>query len=134
MIRRLMYDSVWWSVKLDCLKTEGDYWDFKEYWHGNKASLLHDIICMANNLVNRDAYIIIGVSDSKSPDGVKIKGVSEENRRDQQHLIDFLRNKKFSGVVRPVVYLQTLMLENDEGEIKPVDVIIIKTPPTHRTI
>jgi hypothetical protein len=118
-----LFDEV---SNLIALKTEGDYWDFKEYWHGNKTSLLHDIICMANNLVNRDAYIIIGVSDSKSPDGVKIKGVSEENRRDQQHLIDFLRNKKFSGVVRPVVYLQTLMLENDEGEIKPVDVIIIK--------
>lgn len=118
-----LFDDV---SKLIALKTEGDYWDFKEYWHNNKASLLHDIICMANNLVNRDAYIIIGVSDSKSPDGVKIKGVSEENRKDQQHLIDFLRNKKFSGVVRPVVYLQTLMFENDEGEMKPVDVIIIK--------
>ena len=23
--------------------------------------LLHDIICMSNNLVNRDAYIIIGI-------------------------------------------------------------------------
>lgn len=25
------------------LKIEGDYWDFKEMWHDNKASLLHDI-------------------------------------------------------------------------------------------
>ena len=33
------------------LKTEGDYWDFKEMWHDNKASLLHDIICMANNQI-----------------------------------------------------------------------------------
>ena len=41
------------------LKTEGDYWDFKEMWHDNKASLLHDIICMANNQVGRDAYIIL---------------------------------------------------------------------------
>ena len=44
------------------LKTEGDYWDFKEMWHDNKASLLHDIICMANNQVGRDSYIIIGIS------------------------------------------------------------------------
>ena len=41
------------------LKTEGDYWDFKVQWHENKADLLHDIICMANNLANRDAYLII---------------------------------------------------------------------------
>lgn len=30
------------------LKREGPHWDFKREWHGNKADLLHDIICMAN--------------------------------------------------------------------------------------
>lgn len=108
------------------LKTEGDYWDFKEMWHNNKASLLHDIICMANNQVGRDAYIIIGVSDSKSPDGVKVKGVTDVDRKDQQHLIDFLRNKKFSGGVRPSVYLQTLEIPDDTGTNQQVDVIIIR--------
>ena len=108
------------------LKTEGDYWDYKEQWHENKADLLHDIICMANNLVNRDAYIIIGVSDSKSPEGVKVKGVTETNRKDQQHLIDLLRDKKFSGGVRPVVYVQTLNICDEESQPKEVDVIIIK--------
>ena len=39
-------------------KREDDYWDFKEKHHINKADLLHDIICMANNRVDRDAYII----------------------------------------------------------------------------
>lgn len=45
------------------LKQEGFYWDFKREWYSQdkKADLLHDIICMANNLVNRDSYIIIGV-------------------------------------------------------------------------
>ena len=108
------------------LETEGDYWDFKEMWHDNKASLLHDIICMANNQVGRDSYIIIGVSDSKSPDGVKINGVPETNRKDQQQLISFLRNKKFAGGLRPSVYLQTIMLLDDDNTYKPVDVIIVK--------
>ena len=111
---------------LIAIKTEGDYWDFKEMWHDNKASLLHDIICMANNQVGRDAYIIIGVSDSKSPDGVKIKGVPGENRRDQQKLIDFLRNKKFAGGIRPTVYVQTLDIPNDEGVLRQIDVILIR--------
>ena len=102
--------------RLIALGTEGEYWDFKELWHDNKASLLHDIICMANNQVGRDAYIIFGVSDSKSPDGVKIKGVQEANRKDQQHLIDFLRNKKFAGGVRPSVYLQTLEIRKLERD------------------
>lgn len=111
---------------LIALKTEGDYWDFKEMWHDNKASLLHDIICMANNQVGRDAYIIFGVSDSKSPDGVKVKGVQETGRKDQQHLIDFLRDKKFAGGVRPSVYLQTLEIPDEAGAYKQVDVAIIK--------
>ena len=45
------------------LHAEGDYWDFKQQWHSNNADLLHDIICMANSLANRDCYIIIGVED-----------------------------------------------------------------------
>ena len=104
------------------LKTEGDYWDFKVQWHENKADLLHDIICMANNLANRDAYLIIGVSDSKHEDGVKIKGVPEVNRKSQQNLIDFLKNIKFGGGIRPTVYVQTLPFTGNRF----VDVIIIK--------
>lgn len=112
--------------RLIALGTEGEYWDFKELWHDNKASLLHDIICMANNQVGRDAYIIFGVSDSKSPDGVKIRGVQEANRKDQQHLIDFLRNKKFAGGVRPSVYLQTLEIPDENGVCQQIDVVIVK--------
>ncbi len=38
--------------KLISLKQEGSYWDFKREWYSQdkKADLLHDIICMANNL------------------------------------------------------------------------------------
>lgn len=112
--------------RLIALETEGDYWDFKEMWHDNKASLLHDIICMANNQVGRDAYIIIGISDSKSPDGVKVKGVPETDRRDQQQLIGFLRNKKFAGGVRPPVYLQTFEIPDEHDVTQQIDVIIVK--------
>ena len=87
---------------------------------------------MANNQVGRDAYIIFGVSDSKSQDGVKVKGVQQAGRKDQQHLIDFLRDKKFAGGVRPPVYLQTLEILDEAGVYKQVDVAIIqnssKTP------
>ncbi|MBR5915374.1 MAG: ATP-binding protein [Spirochaetia bacterium] len=108
------------------LKAEGPYWDFKEMWSENKGDLLHDLICMANNLVNRDAFIIIGVSDSKSRDGVKVKGVNKDNRKNQNDLINFLRDKKFAGGIRPSVYLQTVMIPDDEGVYKEIDVIIIK--------
>ncbi|MEA4898706.1 MAG: ATP-binding protein [Christensenellaceae bacterium] len=107
--------------ELISLGTEGSYWDFKQQWHENNADLLHDIICMANNFMDRDAYIIIGVSDSKSPDGVQIKGVPDDNRKSQQNLIDFLKDKKFAGSIRPTVYVQTLNMGNQD-----VDVIIVK--------
>jgi len=76
---------------------------------------------MANNLADRDAYIIIGVSDSKSPGGVKIVGVPADRRRDQNELITFLRDKKFAGGIRPTVYVKTLDFVGGQ-----VDVIIIK--------
>ena len=52
-------------TNLISLKQEGAYWDFKRIWYdaAHNMGLLHDIICMSNNLVNRDAYIIIGIDE-----------------------------------------------------------------------
>jgi Divergent AAA domain. len=99
-------------------KREDDYWDFKEKHHSNKADLLHDIICMANNRVDRDAYIIFGIADRT----FEVVGVeNDENRRNQQQVIDFLKSKKFVSGIRPRVEMRTLMLAGHE-----VDVLIIK--------
>lgn len=88
-------------------QTEGDYWDFKEYHHDNKANLLHDIICMANNRADRDAYIIFGVRDSD----YSVVGVENDpRRRNQQQMIDQLKDKKFAGGIRPTIYLKTLKI------------------------
>ena len=40
-------------LELISLKQEGAYWDFKKEWYeeGKQPDLLHDIICMSNNLV-----------------------------------------------------------------------------------
>lgn len=47
------------------MKQEGDHWDSKREWYGNKTDLLHDIICMANNLSSQDGLIIIGVDEER---------------------------------------------------------------------
>lgn len=60
------------------LKSEGDYWDFKEQHHSNNSDLLHDIICMANNRVDKDAYIIYGIRD-KTFDIIGVE--NDENRK-----------------------------------------------------
>lgn len=103
-------------------KVEGPYWDFKVKWYSNddkgKGSLLHDILCMANNLEDRDAYIIIGVENKSC----KIQGVQEDpNRRSTADLCCFLKDKDFGGEMRPSVRVETLRALKKE-----VDVIIIE--------
>lgn len=104
-------------------KKEGEYWDFKEAWYDNNADLLHDIICLANNLANKDAYIILGVEDKN----FIIKGIENDtNRKTQQNVIDFLKSKKFSGGIRPDIEIKTIEIQNTK-----IDVIIIKN--SHNT-
>ena len=75
---------------------EGGYWDFKRQWYESNEDLLHDIICMANNLEDRDAYIIIGVDEENN---FKINDVvGDLNRKNTQMLIDFLKDKNLMVV------------------------------------
>lgn len=98
------------------MKREGSYWDYKEKYHSNTAKLIHDIICLANNMDNKDAYLIFGVADNG-----EIKGISgDENRKNQADIIDMLRNQKFAGRIAPLVKLETILLLNKE-----IDVLVI---------
>lgn len=101
------------------LKQEGGYWDFKRQWHENNTDLLHDIICMANNLENRDAYIIIGIDEENDYSFLDIS--NDCNRKNTQNIVDFLKDKKFSGGIRPTVYVQSLTFYNAF-----IDVIVVK--------
>ena len=108
-------------VNLISLRQEGAYWDFKREWYNEKqkSSLLHDIICMANNLVNRDAYIIIGIDEE---DAYSVRDVQNDpNRKNTQMIVTFLRDKKFAGDIRPTVYVESI--EMAKGTI---DVIVVK--------
>ena len=99
-------------------KREDDYWDFKEKHHANTADLLHDIICMANNRADRDAYIIYGVVDKTG----NIVGVeADPGRRNQQEIINQLKSKKFVSGIRPRIELRTLNIQDHE-----IDVLIVK--------
>ena len=108
-------------TELISFKQEGAYWDFKREWYeeGKLSDLLHDIICMANNLENRDAYIIIGIDEEN--DYCVNDMNNAENRKSTQMLVDFMRNKKFAGGVRPHVMVETMQLETGT-----IDVIVIK--------
>lgn len=98
------------------LKREGGYWDFKQSWYEDKGELLLDIICMANNMEDRTAFIILGVKDHT----MEIVGVeSDPNRMKLNQLSQFVAGKPFA-VYTPEIDLQTITMEDHE-----IDVIII---------
>ena len=105
---------------LIALKREGSYWDFKKQWYDEvkECDKLIDIICMANNLVNRDCYIIIGVDENKN---FEINDVSKDPcRRNTLALVEFLRSKPFSNGICPVVSVKCVNMK--QGII---DVIVV---------
>ena len=106
--------------RLISLQQEGPYWDFKKEWYQKekKADLLIDIICMANNLENRDAYIIIGVDEENDYSVLDMR--EDENRWNTQTLTDFLRTKKFAGESRPVVTVEHVSIYG-----VTIDVIVV---------
>lgn len=99
---------------------EGFYWDFKEKFSSNNVDFLHDIICMANNLVDQDSYLIYGVRDDSRK--FRIVGIENDvNRKNQNQIRQFLKDKKFSGGIRPTVYFNTIKIGMNE-----LDIVIIK--------
>lgn len=98
------------------LRREGSYWDFKKAYSSNKAELLLDIICMANNQEDRDAYIIYGIEDYT----MKVIGVENDaHRLKLNQLSQFLSGKHFSVYV-PEIDLQTIILEGHEIDVLTV--------------
>ncbi|EUJ27451.1 ATP-binding protein [Listeria floridensis FSL S10-1187] len=70
-----------------------------------KNDLLHDIICIANNLSNRETYLIMGISDNP----VKIIGVEKYlGRWNQENCLDFINSKKRAGDYIPALALRTI--------------------------
>ena len=104
--------------ELISMKQEGGYWDFKKQWYDAKhrTDMLHDIICMANNIENKDGYIILGVDEERD---YSSKDVSDyQHRKNTQKLVDFLKDKKFAGDVRPIITVDVVVIDG-----KNIDVI-----------
>lgn len=106
-------------AELISLHQEGEYWDFKREWYKNKTDMLHDIICMANNLTTNDGYIIIGVDEECD---FSIHDIGEDsNRRNTENLVSFLREKKFAGGIRPTIMVKSIILD-----ARAIDIIIVR--------
>lgn len=82
-------------------KKEDYFYDFKEILPKNNEDLLHDILCLSNNLENKDAYLIIGVADN-----FEVKGVNDEWK--SNNIFDFLKSLKFAGDRRPTIQIDEI--------------------------
>ena len=104
-------------VELINSKSEGSYYDFKQQWYeeGKISDLLHDILCLANNIDNRDAFLIIGVTDTYDVIGVDCWKLSND-------LYDFLRSRKFAGDHIPQIELKKMYYKYFK-----LDVLLIKS-------
>ena len=98
-------------------KQEGVHYDFKQEWHSasKEADLLHDILCLANNTNNADAYLIVGVTDSYD-----VVGVAEWRKSNE--IFDYLRSKKFAGNHTPEIQLHKVYYKHHK-----IDVVEIKS-------
>ena len=96
---------------------EGGYWDYKSDYPDCPEDKLKDIICMANNLENRDAYLIYGANDDGSVYGIEN---TKMPRLTPKGLMEFLRSKPFAGGYYPETDVKTIEI----GEHQ-LDVVVI---------
>ena len=89
---------------------EDYYYDFKRQFHKKDEDLLYDIICLSNNLENRDAYLIIGVADDFEVIG--IDGNCKSN-----NIYDFMKSKKFAGDFKPEIEIKNIYLNTHNLQV-----------------
>lgn len=102
------------------LRREGSYWDFKKQWHKNNHELLHDIICLANNLESEVSYLIIGIDDNDDYRVCDVIDNQEAQRKTNQNLVDLLNNHSWAGPQPPFTTVISI-----EYEGATIDVIVI---------
>lgn len=91
------------SEIVDLIRTrkEDYFYDFKQLPHEDKESLLHDILCLSNNVENKDAYLILGVANDYS-----VVGVNDSIK--SNNIFDFLKTLSFAGDKVPEISVYEL--------------------------
>lgn len=99
---------------------ESEVLDFKEKYHDNKARLLHDILCLANNTSFNEAYIVFGINDNGETVGVE----NHEKRLNSANIQDLLQSKesKFFNNSVPEVEVHTMLCDGHD-----IDILMIKS-------
>lgn len=99
---------------------ECDILDFKEHFHDNKAQLLHDILCLANNTKFQDAYLVFGINDSGQTVGVE----NDQKRLNSADIQGFLHDNRLKFFNNEVPEIDVFSFQYSGHEI---DVLQIKS-------
>lgn len=100
---------------------EGQHWDFKQAHHEKPASLVHDIVCLANTEHAGDRFIVFGVEDGT----YRVKGIEGGSpRRTQADIVALLRKVPFSRARRPEISLHTVKVDGQE-----IDLLVVYNRP-----
>lgn len=118
-VTKYMGDNKFYNEIMELLSRgrEGAYWDYKSDYPACPEDKLKDIICMANNLENRDAYLIYGANNDGSIYGIENTSMS---RISSAGLTEFLRTKPFAGGYYPQTDVKTINVREHQ-----LDVVII---------
>lgn len=82
-------------------RKEDFFYDFKEIPHENYEDLLHDILCLSNNIENKDAYLVLGVTDDYN-----VIGVDKDWK--SNNIFDFMKSQQFAGDHIPELEIKDL--------------------------
>ncbi len=73
---------------------EAEWLDFKREFHTDNASLLHDVLCLANAYADGDRYLVFGVKNDRT-----IFGVEEDpHRKTNADIQSFLRTVNLNRI------------------------------------
>ncbi len=99
-------------------KKESEWLDFKREYPGSTVELLHDILCLCNAYSDSDRFLVFGIRDDKSVQGIEI----DQNRKKNSDIQDMLRQANLNRI--PTVRLCRFSVGSHE-----VDVLKIKNRP-----
>ena len=88
-------------------QNECEWLDFKERFHDNNVKLLHDIICLSNSIVEKDRYLVFGITDNKTIAGIE----NDSNRKESSNIQDLLKKSNFNRI--PDIKLEYVKCENN---------------------
>lgn len=94
---------------------ESEFLDYKREYPSVNSDLLHDILCLANSVVDSDRYLVFGVDDNKNICGVE----TDPKRKNLADIINMLRSSRLNKI--PRVSLKLVKFGSQE-----IDILVIK--------